>query len=56
VVSIYGQVERVGKTSVSIRLETVTQRDQHGEEILVTEGIFVYVAINEDGQPRPVAG
>ena len=56
VVSIYGQVERVGNSSVSVRLETVTQRDHHGEEILVTEGIFVYVAINDEGQPRAVAG
>ncbi|MGE0153573.1 MAG: acyl-CoA thioesterase [Reyranellaceae bacterium] len=54
VVSIYGEVERVGNTSVSIRLETIVQRRLDPEPIKVTEGVFVFVAIDDNGQPRPI--
>lgn len=53
-VSIYGRVERVGRTSISVHLETVVVRRAAPEEIRVTEGSFVYVAIDEQGKPRPV--
>lgn len=54
VVSIYGDVERIGNTSVSIRLETIVQRRLDPEPIKVTEGTFVFVAIDRDGRPRPI--
>ena len=53
-VSIYGRVERVGRTSLTIVLETLVIRRLEPKEIRVTEGTFVYVAIDEAGQPRPV--
>ncbi len=53
-VSIYGRVERVGRTSLTIVLETVVMRRQEPGEIRVTEGSFVYVAIDETGKPRPL--
>jgi len=56
IVSIYGEVVRVGRTSVTVHLETIVRRRVMAEEISVTEGTFVYVAIDEDGQPRPVDG
>ena len=54
IVSIYGRVERVGRTSITVRLETIVQRRVLAEEISVTEGTFVYVAIDENGRSRPV--
>lgn len=54
IVSIYGEIERVGRTSITVRLETIVQRRVLAEEILVTEGTFVYVAIDENGRSRPV--
>lgn len=54
VVSIYGEVERIGNTSVSIRLETIVQRRLDAEPIKVTEGVFVFVAIDGKGRPRPI--
>jgi acyl-CoA thioesterase YciA len=54
VVSIYGEVERIGNTSVSIKLETIVQRRLDPEPIKVTEGIFVFVAIDDQGRPRPI--
>ncbi|MFC3226763.1 acyl-CoA thioesterase [Marinibaculum pumilum] len=54
VVSIYGHVSKVGKTSISVELETIVTRKLDPDEIKVTEGTFVFVAIDSDGQPRPV--
>ena len=54
VVSIYGEVERIGNTSVAIKLETIVQRRLDPEPIKVTEGTFVFVAIDESGRPRPI--
>ncbi len=55
-VSIYGHVEKVGRSSIAIKLETVVVRQLDPTEIKVTEGTFVFVAIDEDGKPRPVPG
>ena len=54
IVSIYGDVVRVGRTSITVHLETIVRKRVGPEEISVTEGTFVYVAIDENGQPRPV--
>ena len=56
VVSIYGHVSKVGKTSISVELETIVTRKLDPDEIKVTEGTFVFVAIDAEGQPRPVEG
>lgn len=53
-VSIYGEVERIGRTSITIKLETIVQRRFDPTEIKVTEGTFVFVAIDEQGRPRRV--
>lgn len=49
-VACYTTVERVGRTSMTIRVEAWATRGAIEEErIKVTEGIFTFVAINEDG-------
>ena len=53
-VSIYGKVEKVGRSSIAIHIETVVLRQLDPAEIKVTEGTFVFVAIDEHGRPRPV--
>ena len=53
-VSIYGEVEKIGRTSITIGLETVVQRRHDSIDIRVTHGTFVFVAIDEDGKPRTV--
>lgn len=57
-VSIYGRVVNVGRTSVSVQLETIVTRRLDPTEITVTEGTFVFVAIDEKGNKRalPMAG
>jgi acyl-CoA thioesterase YciA len=53
-VSIYGEVEKIGRTSITISLETVVQRRHGSTDIRVTHGTFVFVAIDEEGKPRLV--
>jgi acyl-CoA thioesterase YciA len=53
-VSIYGNVAKIGRTSITIDLETMVQRRHDAGEIQVTHGTFVFVAIDADGNPRPV--
>jgi acyl-CoA thioesterase YciA len=53
-VSVYATVVRVGRTSITVRLEAwVTRRKELGS-ILVTDGHFTYVAIDDEGKPQPV--
>jgi len=53
--SCYAEVEKVGTTSITVKIEAwARRRRQAGEDHLVTEGTFVYVAIDEQGKPRPV--
>ena len=54
VVSIYGQVARIGRSSITIDLETMVLRRHETIDIQVTHGTFVFVAIDEEGKPRPV--
>lgn len=53
-VSVYAAINRVGRTSIVIDVESWS-RDRHGEETRkVTEARFTFVAIDEDRRPRPV--
>jgi acyl-CoA thioesterase YciA len=52
-VSIYTRVIGVGRTSMRIFIEA-WRRSRAGEMSKVTSATFIYVAIGEDGRPRPV--
>jgi acyl-CoA thioesterase YciA len=54
IVSIYGKISKVGRTSLHVTLTTVVVRKLDPEEIKVTEGTYVFVAIDEEGRPREV--
>ena len=54
VVSCYTVIEHIGRTSVTVRIEAVAMRQDSGKEVPVTEGVFVYVAVDKEGQPTPV--
>ncbi len=55
-ISCYTEIIRVGTTSISIHVVTEARRRDGGETIKVTEGTFIFVALDEDGRPRPVDG
>ena len=52
----YGEIVRIGRTSIAVRVEAWALRRQPRERVKVTEGIFTYVAVDEDRRPRPIAG
>lgn len=53
-VSCYARILREGTTSITVVIETWARRRFTQEEVKVTEGTFVYVAIDEQGRPRPL--
>ncbi len=54
VVSCHVQLIKIGRTSMTIAVEAWTEHLSTGEKHCVTEGTFVFVAIDEDGKPRAV--
>ena len=54
VISVYANVERVGRTSMAVRIEVVAQRDLGATEVKVTEGVFTFVALDAEHRPRAV--
>lgn len=54
VVSCYCDVLEVGRSSVRIVVEVWINSKHDGEPIKVTEGEFVYVAIDEKGRTRTI--
>ncbi len=53
-VSCHASVVRVGRTSMTIKVDTFVIRARTMEEVKVTEGHFTMVAIDAEGRPRPV--
>jgi acyl-CoA thioesterase YciA len=53
-VSCYADVTHIGRSSISIHIETWVRRHLSSERVRVTEGIFTFVAIGDDRRPRPV--
>ncbi|MFN7132444.1 MAG: acyl-CoA thioesterase [Myxococcales bacterium] len=54
IVSCYGRVVKVGRTSVQVHIEAWARRGRGSTEEKVTEGTFTYVAIGEDRKSRPL--
>ncbi|MFO1284147.1 MAG: acyl-CoA thioesterase [Burkholderiales bacterium] len=55
VVSFFGEIHRVGRTSITVGIEVYAQRDPRDlRTVKVTEANLTYVAIGPDGRPRPV--
>ena len=55
VLSFYGDIVRVGTTSITIYVEVYAQRNPSEiETVKVTEATLTYVATGTDRKPRPV--
>ena len=53
-VSVYCEVERVGRTSLTIAAEAWRRERHSDQEIKVTEAKFTFVAVDESGRPRAI--
>ena len=53
--SFYAEVERIGTTSITVKVEVYAQRMRQPEPIIkVTEANLTYVAIDDSGKPRKI--
>jgi len=53
-VSLYGNIIRVGKTSMTVHVEAWRRGRTDEFRIKVTEATFTFVAVDENRKPRPV--
>src|SRR3978361_976875 len=54
VLEVFTEVESVGRTSLKIHIEARARRFQTHLREKVTDGTFTFVAIGENGRPRPL--
>jgi len=54
VVSLYADIEKVGKTSIAVAIEVFAERGPNAQEHKVTEGCYIFVAVDKNGKPRPI--
>ena len=53
-VSVHATLVRVGRTSITVHLEAWVLRRKESRSILVTDGNFTYVSIDDQGRPQTV--
>jgi acyl-CoA thioesterase YciA len=54
VLCVYAEVDKIGHTSLNVHVEAWALRNRLGERAQVTQGTFVFVALDDDGKPKPV--
>ena len=55
ILSFFSSITRVGNTSVTVEVEVYAERfTDQGRYVKVTEARLTYVAIDDQGRPRPV--
>ena len=54
-VSVHASLVRVGRTSITVHLEAWVLRRKAVQSILVTDGNFTYVAIDDQGHSQVIA-
>lgn len=54
-VSLYAEVAKVGRTSITVDVQVYAERNPAAPEcVRVSEARLTYVAVDEQGRPRPV--
>jgi acyl-CoA thioesterase YciA len=54
VVSFYTETVRVGRTSITIKIDVEATRTESQETVSVTEAEVVFVAVDKDWKPTPI--
>lgn len=55
VMCVYTRIERKGRTSITVAIEAWTIHHQTSGRVKVTEGVFVFVALDDKGQKIALA-
>jgi acyl-CoA thioesterase YciA len=53
-VTCFSSIEKIGNTSITVKIESWVRRGLGDTQIKVTEGIFTYVRVGADGRPQPI--
>jgi len=53
-VSVHANLVRIGRTSMTVHLEAWVLRRKAEQPILVTDGNFTYVSIDDEGRPQEI--
>ena len=53
-IACFAELQRVGRTSLSVHIEVWVQRYAAYTEQCVTEAVYTYVALDAAGRPQPV--
>ncbi len=53
-VTVYGDIRRVGRTSITIAIEAWRRHRHEEDRVKVTEAVFTFVAIDDAGLPRAI--
>ena len=53
-VSVHANLVRIGKTSITVHVEAWVMRRKEMNSILVTDGNFTYVSIDDQGHPQVI--
>lgn len=51
-ISVYVDVAKIGRTSITLCIDVIATRNRGNEQIAVTRGTFHFVALDENAKPR----
>ena len=54
VLCVYCTIKHIGTTSIAIKVEAWARRNQLASRVKVTDGTFIYVALDDDGKKRRI--
>lgn len=55
-ICVYTDIIKEGTTSMTVNIEVIAERGPDAKRVKVTEGKYIYVAIDENARPRPIDG
>ncbi|MCF4099034.1 acyl-CoA thioesterase [Maritalea mediterranea] len=55
VLCVYTTIEKTGTTSITVYMEAWARRNRAADRVKVTDGTFVYVALDASGKPSSFA-
>ncbi len=54
-ISIYAEISHIGTSSITVDIQVHVERNpEQPETLFVADAQLIYVAVNDQGQPRPV--
>ncbi|MGY2892657.1 acyl-CoA thioesterase [Deinococcus sp. UYEF24] len=54
-VALEAEVIHTGRTSMRVKVDVFRETLATGQQELATSGVFVFVAVDDEGRPRPIA-